>query len=653
MIVKMKKLSLIAVASEADAVINELTWLSCAEIEKRLATEEETILREFSEPTPRRAELENARASLAAAIPLLSPYRKDKKGLFSQTRPPLRKADIGSLPAHAVHAIGAAERAMAIEEELGRVRGEMTKKTEEMRSLSPWTSLDIPLGFSGTERTTGLFGVLNGALSLDDFSALIADAASGASEVIAASDEPGLLYVLILYDRNREKEVQTVLRGQNFTKLSFPQVAGTASEQLTAAATVMTDLQKREQELSEERRGLASFCEDMEAAYDMVETQLAVLGAKEKMAATDRTVIIRGWIPAAQEKRLAAVLSGFTCSVELSDPEEGDDVPVRLHNNAFADPFESLIGLYSYPRYGSFDPTMIMGIFFALFFGLMSADVGYGFVTLVGSLLALRLMKPRLGMSRFLKMFAICGASSMVMGVLFNGWFGDLPQQFATNILGKSDFGGMWHLIDPISDPITFFIIALAMGAIHLFTGMIIKMVILIRQGEVFSAIFDIGSWFVVYAGIALYFIVGILGAYVALAGVLMVILTHGRHQKNIIMKFFSGLLGLYDIVNFMSDLLSYSRVLALGLSSAVIASVFNVLATLGGSSVISFILFPLVFVLGHLLNLALSLLSSFIHSSRLQYVEFFGKFYEDGGWEFQPVSPKLKYTDISADEVK
>ena len=182
---------------------------------------------------------------------------------------------------------------------------------------------------------------------------------------------------------------------------------------------------------------------------------------------------------------------------------------------------------------------------------------------------------------------------------------------------------------------------------------MIIKMVMLIKSGDIFSAIFDVGSWFVIFAGIALYVLVGMAGGIVALVGVLMVVFTHGRHQKNIIMKFFSGLLGLYDIVNYMSDLLSYSRVLALGLSSAVIASVFNVLATLGGRSAVSFILFPLVFLIGHALNIALSVLSSFIHSSRLQYVEFFGKFYEDGGRQFAPMAPRLKYTDVSPEDLK
>ena len=282
---------------------------------------------------------------------------------------------------------------------------------------------------------------------------------------------------------------------------------------------------------------------------------------------------------------------------------------------------------------------------------MMSADVGYGLVIVIGCLLALKFMKPGIGMSRFLKMFAISGVSCIIMGVLFGGWFGDLPKQFAENILGINGFDGPWYLLNPLDEPMIFFGISLALGFIHLCVGMGIKMAELIRNGKIFSAIFDIGSWYVVYAGIAVLALFKI--PWVLVVGLLMIVLTHGRDKKNPIMKFFSGLLGLYDIVNFMSDILSYSRILALGLSSAVIASVFNILATLGGRSPISIILFPLVFILGHGLNLLLSLLSSFIHSSRLQYVEFFGKFYEDGGRAFSPVRHELKYVDVDINEDK
>lgn len=645
----MKKLSLVVVSSEAEHVMNLLAWLSCAEIEKTAVVAEPELLctADFSQ---QREELGKSLSALRFAIPYLSPHRTDKQGMFSVSRPVMRRDDLEVLPEPAERAVGAAFRAEQIEGELAGLREEENKLSELLHAYSPWLRLDIPLDFKGTDRTCAVFGTLpereTQALA-DSLSAL----SGGAFSLDVIGKESSLSYLFLLYMKAEERQIGAALSAAGFVRLHFDTGGAAAAEAAESVRARLAALREKQACLSEEKRGLAAYCADMETAYDILDTKLGILEQREKTAATPHTVLIEGWLPAKQEKRLREALAGCTCSLTLSDPEEGDDVPVQLCNNAFGDPFESLIGLYSYPKYGSLDPTFIMGIFFSIFFGLMTADVGYGLLITVGCLIMIKLMKPRLGMRRYLKMFAICGVFSMVSGVLFNGWFGDLPAQFAENILGVTDFGGMWYLIDPISDPITFFIISLAAGAVHLIVGMILKMIMLIKKGEIFSAIFDVGSWFVIFIGIALYALVGTAGGIVALVGVLMVVLTNGRHQKNIIMKFFSGLLGLYNIVNYMSDLLSYSRVLALGLSSAVIASVFNVLATLGGRSAISFILFPLVFLLGHALNIALSVLSSFIHSSRLQYVEFFGKFYEDGGRQFVPMAPRLKYTDVSSED--
>jgi len=652
MIGQMKKLSLIVVSSEAERVMNLLAWLSCAEIEKTETGENRELLR-ATDLSEKRAEVQKSLSALRFAIPYLSPYRKDKQGMFSVSRPVMRKGDIEALPEAAKKAVAAAFRAEQIENELAALKDEENKLLELLHSYSPWLGVDIPLDFQGTDRTRAVFGTLPSGSGTETLSHSLSEISDGAFCLNIIGSEASVTYVFLLYMKAAEKQVSAALSGAGFVRLRFDAGTETAVSASDSVQRRLLILRERRAALICEKRTLAALCADMETAYDILDTRLGILEQREKTSATEHTVLISGWLPAKQEKRLNEALAGYTCSLSLSDPEEGDDVPIQLCNNAFADPFESLIGLYSYPKYGSFDPTFIMGIFFSIFFGLMTADVGYGLLITVGSLIMIKLMKPRLGMRRFLKMFAICGAFSMVAGVLFNGWFGDLPTQFAQNILGITDFGGMGYLIDPINEPITFFIISLAAGAVHLIAGMIIKMVILIKSGDIFSAVFDVGSWFVIFIGIALYAVIGIAGGIVALVGVLMVICTHGRHQKNIIMKFFSGLIGLYDIVNYMSDLLSYSRVLALGLSSAVIASVFNVLATLGGRSAVSFILFPLVFIIGHVLNIALSVLSSFIHSSRLQYVEFFGKFYEDGGRPFTPMAPRLKYTDISPDDWK
>lgn len=645
----MKKLSIIALSRDAKAVMDELAWLACVEIEK--STDESAKDLTYEDLSAERADFEQKLAALKKAIPILSPFRKTKRGL-AILRPIVRKEAFATLPAEAEDAIAAALRLTEIERRLSELAGEETGCKTSIRSLTPWQGCSLSLDFDGTEQTRVLFGTVPVRCDMDALSAALSAASDGAVTLGVISEDAQTRYLEVITHVSTEKDVQAALAASEFTAMRFPRGTGFAEEALAEKETALAALAEERMALTEEKRALAAHCDQIEIASDLLSTRLAILEAQAQTGRTETTVVITGWMPAKAEARLSKALSPFICSYELTDPSEDDNVPVKLQNSRFADPFESLIGLYSYPKYGTYDPTLVAGVWFAIFFGLMSADVGYGLLTIIGSLLFLKLRKPRLGTARFLKMFAICGVSSVITGVLFNGWFGDLPSQFAEKILGIENFGGMWHLLDPIEDPIVFFILSLAFGVVHLLFGMAINMIRMIKRGEVFAAIFDIGSWFVVYIGLGLYFLIGMPGAIMALVGVAMVVLTHGRAQKNIFMKLFSGILGLYDIVSFMSDVLSYSRVLALGLSSAVIASVFNVLATLGGQSWISIILFPLIFVLGHVLNLALGLLSAFIHASRLQYVEFFGKFYEDGGRPFRPIAPQLTYTDISAEDV-
>ena len=196
------------------------------------------------------------------------------------------------------------------------------------------------------------------------------------------------------------------------------------------------------------------------------------------------------------------------------------------------------------------------------------------------------------------------------------------------------------------------------MGAIHLLAGMIVKFVLLCKDKQVFAAIFDVGSWLIIFAGIGVVFLHKIAGIVMVVLGVLMIICTAGRSAKNPIMKFFKGLLGLYDAINYAADLLSYSRILALGLASAVIAQVINMVGTVFGSMIgglfdnvivdvlIRILVLLVVALIGHAVNMALNVLGSFVHTSRLQYLEFFGKFFEDGGEAFVPMTPSDRYTD-------
>ena len=304
--------------------------------------------------------------------------------------------------------------------------------------------------------------------------------------------------------------------------------------------------------------------------------------------------------------------------------------------------------MYSYPKYGSFDPTFWVALFFALIFGMMFADLGYGVLLVLIGALGTKLLKPKGGTAKMMKLFVICGISCMICGVLFGGYFGDLPAKLAQNLSGSHKFDNLAILCNPLEEPITFLLISLGVGAAHLICGMIINMVMCFRRGDWQSAIFDVGSWLIMFAGAGIYFgFKSKIGLIVLGVGLLMMITMRGRAKKNIFARLFSGIAGLYDIINYASDLLSYSRIFALALAGAVIASVVNTCATLINNPVITIILVIVVGTLGHLMNLALSALGAFVHTCRLQYVEFFGKFYEDGGRHFEPASPDLKYTDV------
>jgi V/A-type H+-transporting ATPase subunit I len=241
--------------------------------------------------------------------------------------------------------------------------------------------------------------------------------------------------------------------------------------------------------------------------------------------------------------------------------------------------------------------------------------------------------------------------------VLFGSYFGNFPLAFLENVVGRTPAempnlaritaaqANLAILLDPLQNPMAFLVISLGVGALHLLAGMAVKAYILCRDRKPLSALFDIGSYWLLFAGIITVFFKKNVGIYLIVGGVLAILLTQGRHRKGLGGKLLGGLGGIYSLINYASDLLSYSRVLALGLAAGVIGQVVNILATLKGNSFFGFLLMIVIFVIGHLLNLVINVLGTFVHTARLQYIEFFGKFYEDGGTPFVPLAPSDRYS--------
>ena len=323
--------------------------------------------------------------------------------------------------------------------------------------------------------------------------------------------------------------------------------------------------------------------------------------------------------------------------IKVRPEEENEQAPVLVQDNRVVEPFQSITNMYSVPNKHELDPNPVMAIFYILFFGLMLSDVGYGLLLTLGCLFFIKKKKYERGEGKLVKLLTYCGVSSVVWGFFFGSFFGDLIP-----IKG---------ILNPLKDVMPLMGLALLLGIVHIYTGMFMKAIQLIREKKVLDAICDIGFWYLLLTGVFLLVVpivagdIGIwseVGKYLAIIGVVGVILTGGRKEKNIFKKCTKGVSSLYDITSYLSDVLSYSRLMALCLSTGVIAQVVNLLGGLVGP-------IPAIFVgiIGHGFNLANSALGSYVHTSRLQYVEFFGKFYEGGGKEFTPFKYKNKYTKI------
>ena len=652
---KMKRLAVYAYKSELDGIVKKLMRLRCVEISTYgdPSESEELSLQRIS-CDGRRLELEARLSDIDSAILTLEPYVKKKKGLFVGKT----QLDVDEFveKGYADKARKILARTEEIAARRNQIKNESGKALSEISAARPYLAFDLPLGFSGTDTTDCFLGVL--PVSTDLGATGKETYAAGAVVNVLGKDKNGV-YVSFFCHKADSAAVASLLSSYGFLRAAFAGVDMTAREYCRAAQKRQRELAAEDEALDEELRALASDGVGLlEVLYDIEATELEATNQKLKFAATDTVAIIKAWIPAGREEIVKGALDKFECAYETSDPSDEEIPPILLKNNGFATNFEWVLGMYSYPLYGKFDPTLIMSIFYFLIFGIMFADVGYGLVMVLACFIAPKIFKLSKGLERSMKMFGYCGISSIFFGVLFGSYFGDLPIAFMQNMLGipadklpnlaliRGEAATLALIFDPLQNPMGFLIFGLAVGAIHLFAGMAVNFVLLCKDGKVLDAIFDIGAYWLLFLGIGLLLIVPSVGMWVAIAGVALIVLTHGRKEKNIIMKLLKGLLGLYDLINYASDLLSYSRILALGLAAGIIAQVVNILGTMGGPSVFGIIIFILVFIIGHLLNLAINVLGTFVHTSRLQYIEFFGKFYEDGGVQFEPVTASEKFTE-------
>ena len=472
-------------------------------------------------------------------------------------------------------------------------------------------------------------------------------------EILSASRE--LTAVWILYPRSEQKRFEEVFTRINLTAPAVKLSHLTPKEKADRLEGKISSLEAENAELEKKLSDYAAAKDEIELFYDRISVRRDKYCALSNVGISDKAFFVTGYIPSyagdAMEKSLNKY---FTVAVGRYEPGPDEDVPSAFSNNGFASPVEGITSDYSMPSAHDIDPNPIMAVFYYFFFGMMFSDAGYGMIMMIAcGLLGFGSFLEE-GKRRAYKMFFFCGVSTTFWGLMYGSFFGDMIST-VSNTFGAGRLSLSPILLDPVQKPLNLLIMSVAFGMIHILTALVIKFYMTWRDGKRLDAVFDTGFWIAVLLGVCVFAVGMVLGsALTETVGIVMMIggaggliLTQGRDKKNPIAKLFSGILSLYDITSYVGDALSYSRLMALGLATGVIASVVNVLGSLGGKSVIGFISFLLISVFGHALNFAINMLGAYVHTNRLQYVEFYQKFYEGGGRKFKPFGFNTKYYEF------
>ncbi|MBR5437681.1 MAG: V-type ATP synthase subunit I, partial [Clostridia bacterium] len=397
---------------------------------------------------------------------------------------------------------------------------------------------------------------------------------------------------------------------------------------------------------------------DLRFLSDYLMAQADKYSAVENTASSESIFYVRGYIPERDAEEVKFEIERqFTAQMELSEPDyEEADVPVLIENKSFAAGVESITNMYSPPSVRDIDPNPVMAFFYYAFFGLMLSDAGYGLLMVLFSLFAKKKLKVRGNMKKSADMALYCGISTMIWGALFGGWFGDFIPTVCTTFLGFEQAPSLALWIEPMNNSMELLMYCFIFGIIHLLTGLLLRFYILIKERNFVSAVFDVIPVCIFVVGFGIFaggFIftfdekIKALGGPLLGIGSLLIVLTSGRSSKNIIGKLGGGLYALYNAASgYLGDILSYSRLLALSLVTGVIANVVNLLGAMFGN----IFAFMIVFIIGHTINIAINLIGTYVHTNRLQYVEFFSKFYEGQGRAFTPFRINSKFFTIKED---
>lgn len=639
---RMKKIELIALLTDSKKIIELLQRRGVVEISRN---DDEEL--DSTNVTAVVGEFEKFRSTVSDSLSILERYAPEKTAVTDMFggKTEVEKHDFGKGAIQFEKIMTVANEIIRSSNEISEAEKSISQMNIKCDILKQWVNLDVPMNFRGTASTTAFIGSVPSGVSLENMPD------GSYKEVISASKEQTNLFVLC--SKETADETDDFLRKNSFVPLSETENE-TPENIIERCKNECKVLARRCEELEKHIAEFAEHREKLKFAVDYLQMRKDKYSALSSLGFTESTFVLTGYVPEKYTGSLQKEIEKkYTASITFTDPTDDDDVPVLLENRRFSAPVEGITKMYAMPSKTDVDPTPVMSFFYYLFFGMMLSDAGYGLLMLIGTTIVLKKFRLDTGMKKTMTMFRNCGVSTLIWGALFGSWFGDIVQVVGREYFGK-EIGSIALWFQPLDDPIKLLLYSFALGILHLFLGVGVSFKMAWDDGRKLDAVLDTVPVYMTILGVAplaagiltdVPSILKTVGTYLMTAGVVLIVLTSGRSSKSVFGKFFGGLYALYNTATgYLSDILSYSRLLALGLATGSIASVINLIGTMPENMVVKTILLVVVFIVGHTANLAINLLGAYVHTDRLQFVELFGKFYTGGGREFSPLTVNTQY---------
>jgi V/A-type H+-transporting ATPase subunit I len=645
----MAKVMIVTHRSQASDLLEALQHEGICQI---LNADEAAVSRDFPElagggEKPR--DIEDLLGRLTKSIAFLTDYAEHRKGLAAVLAP---RTVINERSYEQVvsdeQILKVIDRCEKTRTRIGKLKTKCEGLEAALEMLAPWSSLQTPVEELGRlQKTTCLAGLLPGA-HFDKVIDQLADLGAAVQHIGTANNKHASLVVCL---KETLSDVQKLLRSAEFEQVSFEPMTGTPADLINEQRESLSEAAKKLHDQFTKAGSLSKNLLKLQILQDHYSNLLNREQTRTAAPATEQTVLLECWVKNKDYSRLQRIVSGFKAStVGAVQPAESEEIPVEIENKKLIKPFEVITRLYGMPKCFNIDPTAVLAPFFAVFFAMCLADAGYGLVMVL--LIAL-LIKKFQGDTKLIAMLGICGAVTIVMGALTGGWFGNAITEFVPALQPVRD-KLMWF--DPFEKPMYFFGLAVGLGYFQIMVGLLVALVHNLKQKDYVAALCDQLTWLVMLNSIVMFGAgkfgvlspsVGTVFGRIALVPAAAILLFSQR-EGGWGARLGMGSYNLFSTIFYLGDVLSYLRLMALGMVGAGLAMAINVIAGISCKiPLIGILVAILVFVGGHLFNLILAILSAFVHTLRLQYVEFFPKFLIGGGKLFEPLAKEYKHIYI------